>query len=198
MVDGEVVAQARRDDQGRDPSTRSPDIMRAGCAALAGRCDMVPLPAELIVGGDDQRVLLAGAALDRFDQIHQMLTPARLVCVSRMFVIGSERLDKAHRPEIALPGGSRGGELHEFAFMSQVLSACRRARGVARKVVQGLVMELEQLVRAVGVGGWHRDRIVVWIGARGPSAVRIPLTAGISGGVIPTSRVPRPVNAGAT
>src|SRR3989441_11292853 len=112
-----------------------------------------------------------------------------------MLVLLADGLNEAHAPEVALPVCRRGGELHEFALVPQVLSTRRRPGSVVGKVIQRLVVEHEQLVRAIGVGRLNQYRVVMGIRARRPGAVRVPLTGGVARGAVPAPRIPGPVDA---
>src|SRR5205823_9617157 len=113
---------------------------------------------------------------------------AVLAGVAGVLVLLADRLDEAHRLERA--GLRRGDELH---LVAQVRGAGGGARREAREVVERLVVELEQLVRAVRVhpGG---ERVRVGAGAR-RGAVRPAGAAHVAGRVVPAAGVPGPVDA---
>src|SRR5437867_13445491 len=93
--------------------------MRAGRAALAGRRDVVPLAAELVVGDDDHRVLAAGAAPDRREQVDQVVAAAALAGVAGVLVLEPDRLDEAHRRDLAVLA-RRGDRFAERGLVHQV------------------------------------------------------------------------------
>src|SRR5712692_3056929 len=97
VVDHEVAAQARRDDQGRDPGAGAPLVVRPDGAALSRRRDVVPLAAELVVGHDDHGVLPARAAVDRLQKADEVVAAAVLAGVAGVLVFEPDRLDEAHR-----------------------------------------------------------------------------------------------------
>ena len=181
----------RREDERRDPRARPHVVVRAGRAALAGRGHVVPLPAELVVGHDDHRVLGAAAVLDRAEQVDQVIGAVALARVAGVLVLGAVGLDDAHRLELAAVLGARGRGL-ELGLVAQVRAAGLAGR-VGGEVVERLVVELEQLARAVGIDGAGRG---VGVRARpGRRPVGPPRRADVTVGVRPAARVPRPVDA---
>ena len=189
MVDDEVPVQERRHDQGGDPRPGSPQVMRSGCPTLARRHRVVPLAAELVVGDHDHRVLAAAAVVDRLQEVDQVVAAAAFARVAGVLVLEPDRFDEAHRVELAALGGA-ADELVELCFIPQV----RAAGSVWRKacvVVQRLVVELEDLVRAIrkdGVGGRVR------VGAGRAVAVGPTGGAGVAVSVRPATRVPGPAH----
>src|SRR5712692_3197035 len=105
VVDHEGAPQERRDDKRWNASPRAPEIVRAGLATLAGRGDVVPLAAELVVGHHHHRVLATGAAFDRPQKLDQVVAARALARVTRMFVVLSDGLDKADPIQVALSVG---------------------------------------------------------------------------------------------
>src|SRR2546430_9284277 len=101
-----------------------------------------------------------------------------------MLILLADWLDEAHGLEVALLVGRRGSELHEFALVPQVLGTRRSPGSVVGKVTQRLVVEHEQLVRAIGIGRLNRYRVAMRIGACRPEAVRIPVTGRVASGVV--------------
>ena len=67
-------AQAGVEDERRDAGPRSHLVVHAALAALAGRRDVIPLAAELVVGHDDQGPG-AAAVLDRLEQVERWSLP---------------------------------------------------------------------------------------------------------------------------
>src|SRR5919199_1856825 len=92
VVDDEVPAQERRDDEGRDARPRAPLVVRAVRVSLAGRRNVIPLPAELVVRDDDQRVLGARAVPDQVEQLDQVRASLRFARVAGMLVLLAQRL----------------------------------------------------------------------------------------------------------
>src|SRR5438105_15364148 len=99
-VDDQVDGQPRGDDQSRNPGAGAPLIVRTSDAALAGRGHVVPLPAELVIGHHDHRVLAAGAALKIREQVNEVTTATALARVARMLVLEPDRLHEAHSIEL--------------------------------------------------------------------------------------------------
>src|SRR5207302_9241486 len=100
VVDDEVAAQARREDQGGDPGAWAPLVVRSGGAALSWRRDVVPLAAELVIGHHDHGVLAAGAAVDRFQKADQVVAARGLARVAGVLVLEPDRLDEADLVEL--------------------------------------------------------------------------------------------------
>src|SRR4051812_14550233 len=97
--------------------------MRArGGRALAGRRDVVPLAAELVVGDDHHRALRAAAVLDRAEQVDEVVAARVLAGVAGMLVLRAERLDEADLLEpAAAVGVLRVGD--ELSLVAKVLRA---------------------------------------------------------------------------
>src|SRR5437773_9445128 len=119
-----------------------------------------------------------------------MVAPASLAGVARVLVLGCDRLD-ADRIELASLNG-RIRQLDEFLFVPQMLSRFR-AGSKGCIVVERVVVELELPMRAVGKCG-VRARVRIRAGrtiAIGPTR-----RADISVRVRPSTRIPRPTDAG--
>ena len=65
------------------------------------RSDVVPLPAELVVGHDDQRAVGVRAVLDRLEQVDEVVAAGVLAGVAGVLVLRADRLDEADRLERA-------------------------------------------------------------------------------------------------
>src|SRR5690348_2677851 len=89
-----------------------------------------------------------------------MLAAARLFGLAGVFVLGANRLDKADRLQIALLLRRAIRQLNKLCLVAQMLGAGDRARRVVQEIVERLVMELEQRIRAVWIGG-AGDRVRV-------------------------------------
>src|SRR6266511_2040217 len=150
-VDDEVILEVRREDERGDSRSRAPDIVRSGYAALSGRRNVIPLAAELVVRDDDHGVLRARTLLDRLEQVDEMVTAVGLARVAGMLVLRPERLHEADLPELALVR-RRGGEILELDLVAEVLlpvlRPLLRLGRERREVVEGLVVVLEEVVRA--------------------------------------------------
>src|SRR5437763_10191448 len=183
-VDCEPLPQLRRDDQRRDAGTGAEAV---GDPGPGRRRDVVPLTAELVVGDDDRGALRLRPGLDRLDQVDQVVAAVVLAGVSGVLVLLTDRLDEADRLEV--PGLRRVDEVH---LVLQVRPA-GGTRCAAGEVVERLVVELEQRVRAVRV---QRRGEVARVGA-GPrgGAVRPAGGADVAGRVVPAAGVPGPVDA---
>ena len=79
---------------------------------------MIPLPAEFVIGDDDQRVLAVRPFDDRLDQINKVLTAFGFVGVAGMLVLLADRLDEADRLERAVLRG-----LDELGLVLQMVLA---------------------------------------------------------------------------
>src|SRR5262245_57057916 len=99
---------------------------------------MVPLAAELVVGDDDHRVPRARGALDGADQVDEVVAAAADARIAGVLVLESDRLDEAHRVELAVPVRARD-EVLELDLVAEV-RAPGRAWREARVVVQRLVV----------------------------------------------------------
>src|SRR4051794_14629481 len=153
VVDRETAAQAGRDRQRRDARPRPHLVVRAACArALARGRDVVPLPAELVVGDDHHRALRALRVLDRLQEVDEVVGALVLARVTGMLVLGADRLDQAHRLELAVAPRA-GRERLELGLVAQVPTPRGGAGRVVLVVVEGLVVVLEERVRAVRVDG---------------------------------------------
>ncbi len=144
MVDAGAV-EAGADQQGGDPGARTELVGRAVGVAQPGWRHVVPLPAELVIGDDDQSVPGLRAGGDGLDQIDQMIRAVGFAGVAGMFVLRPVGLDETHRRQLAPPGG-----LDELGLVPQV-AASGLARGVRGEVVQGLMVVLEQRPGMPGV-----------------------------------------------
>ena len=82
--------------------------------------------------------------------------------------------------------------MQEVLLITQVRCPRGGPRRVVGEVIERLVMELEQLVRAVGIRGAADG--VGRIGAGRAGAVAVVGTAGIPGGIVPATRVPGPID----
>ena len=143
------LSQHRAQHERRDACSGAPLVVWARDAADgAGRRHVIPLAAELVVGDDDHRVLRAGAALDRLQQVDESGAPGGLGGVAGMLVLLAERLDEADRLEVALLVRSLDG-VDEGGFVLQMVGARLRPGRVVREVVERLMVELEV---AVGAG----------------------------------------------
>src|SRR5215212_8135829 len=149
VVDHELAPQSGHDRQCRDARAGAPGVVYAPTAALPGRRDVVPLPAELVVGHDHHRVPAAYAALDRLDQPDEVGAAARLARVAGVLVLGADRLDERDVSQAAAsPRPLRDGdELLLVAEMAQPRAGRRPFAGVTaarvpRVVVEGLVVVL--------------------------------------------------------
>ena len=121
--------------------------MRTSDGALAGRGHMVPLAAKLVVGDHDHRVLPAGAALNVFEQVDEVVAAPALARVPGMLILQPDRLDETY----GIEGARLFGRLSQFdeGLLILKVSAARRAGRIGGVIVERLVMELENLVRAV-------------------------------------------------
>ena len=137
--------------------------------ALAGRRDVVPLPAELVVGHDDHRVLGAAAALDRLSSSTRWPLPSLHVRVAGVLVLGADGLDEAHRLERAVLLRALAPAPRTRPRRAGAPRARGRAGREGGEVVQRLVVELEELVRAVGS---RRRRRSARLGVRAASGRR--------------------------
>ena len=190
-VDAEPAVQARCERERRDPAARPHVVARPRRGgALAGRRDVVPLAAELVVGDDHHRVLLAARPAHGAQQVDHVVGARVLAGVAGVLVLGADRLDEADRLELAAAIRSVRERL-ELVFVAQVLDPRLRAGRVVLVVVERLVVVLEQLVRAVREDRAGR-RLGVGAGSR---PVRPARSADVAVGVRPAARVPRPVDA---
>src|SRR5215813_6347227 len=79
--------------------------------------NMVPAPAMLVVGHDDDAIFPERTVLHRMHDIGHMLLAAEQVGVPRMFVVRTQRLDEAYSRQVAVV---QVGE--EILFVLQVSS----------------------------------------------------------------------------
>ncbi len=151
---------------------------------------MIPLPAELVVRHDDQGVAGLGTALDGLDQVDQVIGAVRLARVAGMLVLVAEGLDEADLRQGAV---LRRGEERDLVL--EVRGAVGCARGIAREVVERLMVELERRVRAeregLPVGDGH-----VRVRAGRPGAIGPARSVRVAGRVVPAAGVPRPADPG--
>src|ERR1700681_138606 len=103
VIDHEVVAQTWCNDECRESSAGTPDIVRAGCAALAGRRHMVPLSAKLVIRDYDHGVVTAATALNGLEQADQVIAAADFAGVARVLVVLADWFHEADRLQLALP-----------------------------------------------------------------------------------------------
>ena len=122
VVHGERVLQHRRDEQRRDPGARAPLVADAGDRLR--RRDVVPLPAELVVGHDDQRAVGVRAVLDRLEQVDEVAAAGVLAGVAGVLVLGADRLDEADR-------------LQAQRSPAAAMNSCSSRRWAARAAVPG-------------------------------------------------------------
>jgi len=104
MVDHEVGLQERRDDQRRDPCARAPLVRHTVGAVLARRRHVVPLAAELVVGDNDHGVRSTGAALNRPEQLNEVIAAPGLAGIAGMLVFEPDRLYEADGIQLAGAG----------------------------------------------------------------------------------------------
>ena len=102
VVDDERALEVRAEHERRDARPGAPLVVRAVVVALARRRHVIPLAAELVVGDEHERVLLALAVLDRLQQIDEVVAAVRLARVARMLVLLADRLDEADRLQVAV------------------------------------------------------------------------------------------------
>ena len=192
VIDHEVAAKTRGNDQGWEPCSGAPLIVGTSRSPLSGRRHVVPLTAELVVSGDDQGVLPAGTPLDALEQLDQVAAAAAFTGIARMLVLEPNRLDEADRIELA---GlcRRCGQVHKGLLVLQMCPT-RSSGGVVRVIVERLVMELEDLVGAVRP---DRVRGGVRIAADARNrTVRPARPQVVAVRVRPAARVPGPADAG--
>ena len=145
--------------------------------------------------------LAQARALDHRQQVDEVVAPGRQARVAGMLVLLADRLDEADVLEVAGLLVRRLRQLLEVQLVLEVRPA-GRARGVVGVVVERLVVELEQAVRAerVGVGRVGRSGARVGslqvFGSATAAPVRPAGAARVARGVVPAARVPRPVDAG--
>jgi hypothetical protein len=120
--------------------------------ALAGRHDVIPLAAELVVSHDDQCVRGLRAVLNRLDQVDQVPLTVLRAGVSGMLVLRAVRLDEADRRQRA--GPRRRVERGLVAQMIAGMLAGARvdvAWLIPGEVIERLVVVLEQAAGVAGV-----------------------------------------------
>ena len=100
MIDTRVL-DASPDHQRRDARARTELVVHTLGAPHAWWRDVVPLPAELVVGHDDQRALGLRSVLDRLDEVDEVVAAVRLAGLARMLVLVAEGLDEARRRQLA-------------------------------------------------------------------------------------------------
>src|SRR5947207_5872154 len=76
-------------------------------------------------------------------------------------------------------------------LIAKVVCSRLGPRGIVGEVVEGLMVELEQFVGAVGIGCAADS---VQIRASRAGAIRVVRAGGITGRIVPTSRIPGPVH----
>ncbi|MEY9266371.1 hypothetical protein ABIF23_005766 [Bradyrhizobium elkanii] len=106
MRDARLV-EALGDQERRNAGARAPLIRSLGFGTMTverRRRNVVPLPAELVIGDDDQRVLAIRPLDDRLDEIDEMLAAFGLAGVARMLVLLADRLDEADLLQPTGPG----------------------------------------------------------------------------------------------
>ena len=110
-----------------------------------------------------------------------MVAAAALAGVARMLVFQADRLDEAHRIQVA-GCRRRMGQVEKFGLVSQMASSgCAGCE--AGVVVEGLVMELKNLVRAV-----RPSRIREGVGIRASGGAVCPAgRADIAVGIRPST-----------
>src|SRR4029077_21193271 len=122
-----------------------------------------------------------------------MRAAVRLAGVARMLVLLTDRLDEAHRVQVAL-GRRRARCVLELDLVAEVRTPTS-VRAIVRVIHERLVMELEREVRALRIVV-RRIGVVVRIRTRRPWTVRPARPRGIPGGVLPPAGVPTPRDAG--
>src|SRR3954470_750942 len=95
------MLQVLADDERRDTRSWTEQVVDALRGPHAWRRNMVPLPTELVVGDDDQRLVPVRPTLDRLDEVDEVITAVGLTRVAGMFVLVAQRLHKAHRRQLA-------------------------------------------------------------------------------------------------
>ena len=99
---------------------------------------MVPPPAILIVGGDDEDVAPHGTVHNGPHNLVRVRLAAQRVCVAGVLVVCSDRFDERHRRQAA------GREIAEKVFLiPQMLRLRGHAVGIVGKERKRLVVELE-------------------------------------------------------
>src|SRR3954454_22095139 len=98
------MLQMRSDDERRYTRSWTVQVVDALRAPHAWRRNMVPLPAELVVRDDDQRLVPVRPAFDRLDEVDEVITAVGLTRVAGMFVLVAQGLHEAHRRQ---PSGLR-------------------------------------------------------------------------------------------
>ena len=192
VIDDEVAGKARRDDQRRDPRAGAPLVIGAGRRrARAGRRDVIPLTAELVVRDDHHRVLGARRPLDRLQQGDEVVAAPGLARVAGVLVLFPDRLDEADLLQVAVVV-RRVGVGDELGLVLEMRCARVRAGPVVVVVVERLVVVLEVDVRAARP---DRVRPYVRVDAVRAGAVRPAGRADVAVGVRPATRVPGPVDA---
>jgi hypothetical protein len=198
-VHDEVALEMRRDDERRDPCAGPPLVERAVAVPLAGRRDVIPLAAELVVGDDDHRVLRAAAVLDVLQEVDEVVAALRLAGVAGVLVLFAERLDEAHRRQLAVVPLRPLRGRDERLLVLQMCAAGRverleaRVDGVRPEVVERLVVVLEQEIRTPRER--RVGRAVVRVAARRAVPVRPARAVDGADRVRPAARVPGPRNA---
>ena len=183
-----------RDHERRDARPRPELVVRPGVPPWPGGGTWSHCAAELVVGDDHHRVLLAVATFDELQQRRRGGRSLRLARVPGVLVLGPERLHEADRLQRARLRLPRGVEGREERLLVLEMRTAGRPRRVVREVRERLVVELEGGVRALREGV-ARVRIVVRVRARGPAPVRPARAVDEPGCVRPAARVPRPVDA---
>ena len=177
VVDDEVVAQARREHERRDPGARAPccrarPASRPGPAARRG-------PTGRRTRRRSRRPSCpwrSGCSGSSCSRSTRWVLPLAHVRVAGVLVLVADGLDDAHRLERAVLRSSAGPAPRTRPRRAGARRAGRagRERG---EVVQRLVVELEQLVRAVGpvavaTAGRHGSGSAHVAGARCRSSTR--------------------------
>ena len=108
---------------------------------------MVPTAAVLVIGDDDRRVLPVGAVLHCPDELGHVLLPAHKAGVAGVLVVRAQRFHEGDRRQRPVAEGPK-----EVRLIFQMFGPGRLAIGKVRKVVEGLVVILEQRVRLAGDG----------------------------------------------
>ena len=149
---------------------------------------MIPGAAELVIGDHDQGVAGLWPGFDCLDQVDEVITAVRFAGITRMLVLVAKRLDEADLRQGPVLG--RGDELD---LVLQVRVPIGGAGGIAREVVEGLMVELEARVRAERI--LRRSAVDVRPCRRFCSSRSRPASSGpVAVRVVPAAGIPRPAD----
>src|SRR5262249_33242818 len=129
-----------RDDERGDPRAGAPGVDLR-------RRYVVPGAAVLVIGDEDGGAGPERALLDRLQNRRHLVVATADVGVARVLVLRADRLPEDDRRQIA---GRDAGE--QLLFVLQVLLAGLGAIAKLLEIGEGLVVELEEIVRLAGDG----------------------------------------------